>query len=84
MGVFACPKKDRLIDNVDLKSSAREHVSNSIGRFAAPKQVLLVGDLPKTRSGKIMGRILRKILEGETSDLGDTSTVSPARPRRID
>lgn len=50
-------------------------VRKSIGPFAAPKAVFVVGDLPKTRSGKIMRRILRKILAGEEDQLGDTSTV---------
>ncbi|KAJ5471473.1 Acetyl-coenzyme A synthetase [Penicillium desertorum] len=76
LGVFACIKNDVLIDNVDLKSSAGQHVEKSIGRFTVTKQVLLVSNLPKTRSAKIMRRILRKILEGEKSHLGDTSTVS--------
>ena len=51
-------------------------VRKSIGPFAAPKAVFVVPDLPKTRSGKIMRRILRKILAGEEDQLGDTSTVS--------
>lgn len=51
-------------------------VRKSIGPFAAPKAVFVVEDLPKTRSGKIMRRILRKILSGEEDSLGDTSTVS--------
>lgn len=51
-------------------------VRKSIGPFAAPKAILVVDDLPKTRSGKIMRRILRKILSGEEDSLGDTSTVS--------
>ena len=51
-------------------------VRKSIGPFAAPKAVFVVDDLPKTRSGKIMRRILRKILSGEEDSLGDTSTVS--------
>lgn len=50
-------------------------VRKSIGPFAAPKAVFVVNDLPKTRSGKIMRRILRKILAGEEDSLGDTSTV---------
>lgn len=50
-------------------------VRKSIGPFAAPKAVFIVPDLPKTRSGKIMRRILRKILAGEEDQLGDTSTV---------
>ena len=52
-------------------------VRKSIGPFAAPKQIFIIPDLPKTRSGKIMRRILRKILAGEEDQLGDTSTVSP-------
>lgn len=51
-------------------------VRKSIGPFAAPKAVYVVEDLPKTRSGKIMRRILRKILSGEEDSLGDTSTLS--------
>lgn len=53
-------------------------VRKSIGPFAAPKAVFVVEDLPKTRSGKIMRRILRKILSGEEDSLGDTSTVRPS------
>lgn len=51
-------------------------VRKEIGPFAAPKLILLVNDLPKTRSGKIMRRILRKVLAGEEDQLGDTSTLS--------
>jgi len=51
-------------------------VRRSIGPFAAPKAIFVVADLPKTRSGKIMRRILRKILSGEEDQLGDTSTLS--------
>ncbi|KAL1959300.1 hypothetical protein VTO42DRAFT_2487 [Malbranchea cinnamomea] len=51
-------------------------VRKSIGPFAAPKAVYVVDDLPKTRSGKIMRRILRKILSGEEDSLGDISTLS--------
>ncbi|KAI5481396.1 hypothetical protein MNV49_004152 [Pseudohyphozyma bogoriensis] len=51
-------------------------VRKTIGPFAAPKRVLLVGDLPKTRSGKIMRRVLRKISSGEGDQLGDLSTLA--------
>lgn len=51
-------------------------VRKSIGPFAAPKAVFVIDDLPKTRSGKIMRRILRKILSGEEDSLGDISTVN--------
>ena len=59
-----------------LKKDLILQVRKSIGPFAAPKAIFVVPDLPKTRSGKIMRRILRKILAGEEDQLGDTSTVS--------
>lgn len=59
-------------------------VRRSIGPFAAPKAVYIVPDLPKTRSGKIMRRILRKILAGEEDQLGDITTLSdPAVVEKI-
>ena len=50
-------------------------VSRIVGSIAKPDKIQFVTGLPKTRSGKIMRRILRKIAEGETSNLGDTSTL---------
>jgi acetyl-CoA synthetase len=50
-------------------------VSRIIGPIAKPDKIQFVTGLPKTRSGKIMRRILRKIAEGDTSNLGDTSTL---------
>lgn len=50
-------------------------VSRIIGAIARPDKIQFVSGLPKTRSGKIMRRILRKIAEGETKNLGDTSTL---------
>ncbi len=50
-------------------------VTRIIGSIAKPDKIQFVTGLPKTRSGKIMRRILRKIAEGETSNLGDTSTL---------
>jgi len=50
-------------------------VSRIIGPIAKPDKIQFVSGLPKTRSGKIMRRILRKIAEGETQNLGDTSTL---------
>jgi acetyl-CoA synthetase len=50
-------------------------VGREIGKIAIPERIIFVSGLPKTRSGKIMRRILRKIAEGETSSLGDTSTL---------
>ena len=57
-------------------------VRTTIGPFAAPKQIYLVSDLPKTRSGKIMRRILRKIVDGQGDALGDLSTL--AEPGVVD
>ncbi|KAH9827600.1 Acetyl-coenzyme A synthetase [Teratosphaeria destructans] len=62
--------------NDALRKDLIMQVRKSIGPFAAPKVVFCVPDLPKTRSGKIMRRILRKILAGEEDQLGDTSTLS--------
>lgn len=52
-----------------------ETVAEQIGRIAKPDKIQFVTGLPKTRSGKIMRRILRKIAEGEVNALGDTSTL---------
>ncbi|GME90127.1 unnamed protein product [[Candida] boidinii] len=60
----------------DVKKELVLTVRKEIGPFAAPKLILLVNDLPKTRSGKIMRRILRKVLAGEEDSLGDISTLS--------
>lgn len=60
----------------EVRKDLVTQVRKSIGPFAAPKAVNVVEDLPKTRSGKIMRRILRKILSGEEDSLGDISTVS--------
>lgn len=62
--------------NDQVKKDLILQVRKSIGPFAAPKAIFVVPDLPKTRSGKIMRRIMRKILAGEEDQLGDTSTVS--------
>jgi acetyl-CoA synthetase len=66
----------------DLIGALREQVRRSIGPFAAPDRIRIVSGLPKTRSGKIMRRILRKIVEGRADELGDTSTL--AEPQVVD
>lgn len=71
--------KDGFDHTDQIKKDLILQVRKSIGPFAAPKAIYTVPDLPKTRSGKIMRRILRKILAGEEDQLGDTSTVSSAR-----
>jgi len=57
-----------------LEEELREHVADKIGKLARPKQIVVCDDLPKTRSGKIMRRILRSIGTGE-EDLGDVTTL---------
>jgi acetyl-CoA synthetase len=52
----------------------RAHVSQQIGAIARPRQIVIVGELPKTRSGKIMRRLLRDLAEGR--DVGDTTTLA--------
>lgn len=58
-----------------LKEEIKNTVNNIIGPIAKPDKIQIVPGLPKTRSGKIMRRILRKVAEGDTSNLGDTSTL---------
>ena len=64
--------------NTDLETiqqSIIESISLEIGKIAKPDKIQVVSGLPKTRSGKIMRRILRKIAEGEKSNFGDTSNL---------
>jgi len=57
------------------KKDILQTVTRVIGAIAKPDKIVFVSGLPKTRSGKIMRRILRKIAEGDTANLGDTSTL---------
>jgi acetyl-CoA synthetase len=57
-----------------LRDELREHVARKIGALARPDDILFSADLPKTRSGKIMRRLLRDIAEGRA--LGDTTTLA--------
>jgi acetyl-CoA synthetase len=57
----------------DLVAEIREHVAMRIGKLARPKRIIWSDDLPKTRSGKIMRRLLRDIAEGR--ELGDVTTL---------
>ncbi len=58
----------------ELAAQLRDHVANTIGPIARPKSVLFTDELPKTRSGKIMRRLLRNVAEDE--QLGDTTTLA--------
>jgi acetyl-CoA synthetase len=59
-----------------LVHELKNRVRHVIGPFASPDLIVITAALPKTRSGKIMRRILRKIIAGETDSLGDTSTLA--------
>ncbi|HCW08377.1 MAG TPA: acetate--CoA ligase, partial [Cytophagales bacterium] len=62
-------------DEDKLRNEIRDTVSKIIGPIAKPDKIQFVSGLPKTRSGKIMRRILRKVAEGDTSNLGDITTL---------
>jgi len=66
---------DKPHEEENLRKEIRDMVSKVIGPIAKPDKIQFVSGLPKTRSGKIMRRILRKVAEGETGNLGDTSTL---------
>ncbi|MBI2705862.1 MAG: acetate--CoA ligase [Actinobacteria bacterium] len=72
----------------ELVEEIRQHVATKIGPTARPKAVLVVPDLPKTRSGKIMRRLLRDVVEdrdlGDTTTLADASVVDEIRTRAVE
>ena len=67
----------------ELAAELREHVAEVIGKLARPKQIMFTPDLPKTRSGKIMRRLLRDIAEqralGDVTTLADSNVVNTIR-----
>lgn len=75
-GIYAyviCDMSHRTEEN--LINEIKDTVSKIIGPIAKPDKIQIVPGLPKTRSGKIMRRILRKVAEGSTDNMGDTSTL---------
>ena len=66
--------RNNAVASEELVADLRQHVAVKIGPTARPKRVIIVPDLPKTRSGKIMRRLLRDVAEGR--DLGDTTTLA--------
>jgi acetyl-CoA synthetase len=77
-GIYAyviCHKLPSLEEMQWMRASILETVVEQIGPIAKPDKIQFVSGLPKTRSGKIMRRILRKVAEGDTSNLGDVSTL---------
>ena len=69
---FVTPQGDTTGDDA-LEAELRDHVADKIGKLARPKRMAFADDLPKTRSGKIMRRLLRDIADGK--ELGDVSTL---------
>ena len=67
--------RDMGVDSITIEKEIREEVAKTIGPIAKPDRILVVSGLPKTRSGKIMRRILRKLAAGEHDQLGDISTL---------
>ncbi len=66
--------KEGVIVTTDLENELKQHVAKKIGALARPERILCIHDLPKTRSGKIMRRLLRDIAEGRV--IGDVSTLA--------
>jgi acetyl-CoA synthetase len=66
--------KEGVKPSAELRDDLREHVAKKIGAIAKPDDILFSADLPKTRSGKIMRRLLKDIAEGRA--LGDTTTLA--------
>jgi acetyl-CoA synthetase len=73
--------------NDALVAELRDHVGHHIGPIAKPKRILFTDDLPKTRSGKIMRRLLRDVAEdqalGDTTTLADPSVVEGIKARYL-
>jgi acetyl-CoA synthetase len=84
--VCFCTLKSLHVDEQAIATALKAQVRSAIGPFAQPKRIIITPDLPKTRSGKIMRRILRKIAAGDVVDgegeesirekLGDLSTLA--------
>jgi acetyl-CoA synthetase len=68
--------KEGIVESDELKKELITHVRKEIGPIAAPEDIQFAPSLPKTRSGKIMRRILRKIAEKNTDNLGDITTLA--------
>jgi len=68
--------KDGEVESEELKKDIAAHVRKEIGAIAVPDKIQFAPGLPKTRSGKIMRRILRKIAENHADQIGDTSTLA--------
>ncbi|PPH21713.1 acetate--CoA ligase [Rathayibacter toxicus] len=80
--VIKASRADTLTTDPDtLESTLKAHVSERIGRIARPQRVIIVQELPKTRSGKIMRRLLRDVAEGRA--VGDTTTLADTQVMEV-
>jgi acetyl-CoA synthetase len=76
-GIYAYVTLNAGVEKSDeLKNELVKHVRKEIGPIATPDKIQFADGLPKTRSGKIMRRILRKIAENQPEAVGDTSTLA--------
>nr|XP_057912832.1 acetyl-coenzyme A synthetase 2-like, mitochondrial isoform X2 [Doryrhamphus excisus] len=83
-GLYAFVVLKQDVQDVDLTSQINNMVSNKIAKYACPDHIQFVQRLPKTRSGKIMRRVLRKVVERDLGGLGDLSTLDdPAAVQEI-
>jgi len=76
--VAFCTLRDGFHETLEVTGALKEQVKRAIGKIAVPDAIILTHALPKTRSGKILRRLLRKVSQGETSpaSLGDISTLA--------
>ncbi len=74
--VFAIPGAHSTSSDDELKAIIKRTIRTQIGPIASPDAIYIVKGLPKTRSGKIMRRILRMIARGEFEKIGDVSTLA--------
>jgi len=72
--ILKASQAEQVTDVAEAADELRKHVASQIGAIARPRQVFIVNELPKTRSGKIMRRLLRDLAEGR--EVGDTTTLA--------
>jgi len=73
--------QENIASHEDVSAILRAHVAQQIGAIARPRQIFIVNELPKTRSGKIMRRLLRDLAEGR--EIGDTTTLADTSVMQI-
>ena len=74
--VAFCTLKEGAVDSETTTKTLKTSVATHIGKLATPDAIIISTSLPKTRSGKILRRLLRKVASGETENLGDISTLA--------